>query len=914
MFSSAFTVASAVPTEIVYLSGQGPATAVPWEFFCTKGRQSGVWTNIAVPSNWELQGFGNYNYGHDVPKHDEQGLYRNRFAAPESWRGKRVRLVFDGVMTDTEVKINGQSAGPVHQGGFYRFRYDITALLKLGTENLLEVTVSKVSADKSVEAAERKADYWVFGGIFRPVYLEVMPAEFIDRVAVNGLADGRFTVDIFPEGVQQADRIVGRIETLDGQAVGETFSAEVRAGEEKVLLSTQIKQPKLWSAETPNLYRFRGTLMAGDRPIHEVTTRFGFRTFEVRAGAGFFLNSRRIILQGLNRHCFRPETGRALNPADSLADVRLLKEMNANAVRTSHYPPDQAFLDYCDELGLYVIDELCTWQKPILDTPPARRLVRELVERDVNHASILFWANGNEGGFNFDVDDDYAKYDPQNRPVLHPWTNFRGIDTAHYRTFDQHRKKLEGPSIYLPTEFLHGLYDGGMGAGLEDYWKAIRASKFGGGGFLWALADEGVVRTDEGGRIDTDGNHAPDGIVGPQHEHEGSFDTVRAIWSPVQIPLLKLPADFDGRVPVKNEFSFTSLSDVRFEWALLDFSPPAAAPQTTVRASGKIAGPTIAPEASGQLELPLPTNWREAQALRLVATGPDGRSLRSWVWAITPRAKVLETIFRAGSSTDGVTVGGGDGFTVRSGKAEFQFSPVTGQLIRATVGGKTVPLSNGPRLVAASADQKTIPASGTATVRTSNAGGNVVIEAEHSAGLSHFKWTVKPGGVLQLDYQGELPAAKYHYAGIGFDLEDRAVKSKRWLGGGPFRVWANRLAGPTLGVWENGWNNGVAGEVWDLPEFKGVFKEVAWMRLDCGALAITVGLPDEAALLGVLRPPNGADPKQTTYGYPDADGLFVFHAIPAIGNKFHAPEKVGPQSQPTGIGEPLVGSVWLLFE
>jgi hypothetical protein len=150
-------------------------------------------------------------------------------------------------------------------------------------------------------------------------------------------------------------------------------------------------------------------------------------------------------------------------------------------------------------------------------------------------------------------------------------------------------------------------------------------------------------------------------------------------------------------------------------------------------------------------------------------------------------AEVLETIFSAGSSTDGVTVVG-DGFTVRSGKVEFQFSQLTGQLIHATVGGKTVPLSNGPRLVAESADQKTIPASGPTTVRTSNAGGNVVIQVEHSAGLSHFKWTVKPGGVLQLDYQGDLPAAKYHYAGIGFDLADRAVKSKRRLGGGPFRV------------------------------------------------------------------------------------------------------------------------------
>ena len=153
----------AFATDIVYLSGQGPKTAVKWDFFCTQGRNSGFWTNIAVPSQWELQGFGDYDYGHAKTKHAERGLYRRSFRAPEAWRSRRVRLVFDGVMTDTAVKVNGRSAGPVHQGGFYRFRYDITEFLKFGADNLLEVEVSKVSADASVERAERGADYWVFG-------------------------------------------------------------------------------------------------------------------------------------------------------------------------------------------------------------------------------------------------------------------------------------------------------------------------------------------------------------------------------------------------------------------------------------------------------------------------------------------------------------------------------------------------------------------------------------------------------------------------------------------------------------------------------------------------------------------------------------------------------------------------------
>jgi len=156
-------------TETLYLSGKGKDDPVRWEFYCSAGRNSGRWTTIGVPSNWELQGFGTYNYGRDRKKAAEQGKYRYRFELPERWKDKTIHIVFEGVMTDTRVWINGNSAGPEHQGGFYRFKYDITEHVKFGDENLLEVTVSKVSSDKSVEAAERQADYWVFGGIYRPV-------------------------------------------------------------------------------------------------------------------------------------------------------------------------------------------------------------------------------------------------------------------------------------------------------------------------------------------------------------------------------------------------------------------------------------------------------------------------------------------------------------------------------------------------------------------------------------------------------------------------------------------------------------------------------------------------------------------------------------------------------------------------
>ena len=145
-------------TQRVYLSGLDRDHTVQWDFYCTKGRKSGQWTKIKVPSNWELQGFGNYDYGHVKQKHDETGKYKYQFEAPASFKDKTVRIVFEGVMTDTQVWVNGKSAGDKHQGGFYRFKYDITDNIKYSQENLLEVTVNKVSSNLSIEQAERKAD------------------------------------------------------------------------------------------------------------------------------------------------------------------------------------------------------------------------------------------------------------------------------------------------------------------------------------------------------------------------------------------------------------------------------------------------------------------------------------------------------------------------------------------------------------------------------------------------------------------------------------------------------------------------------------------------------------------------------------------------------------------------------------
>jgi hypothetical protein len=911
-------------TQVLYLSGQGKDDPVSWEFYCTAGRNSGKWTTIGVPSNWELQGFGDYNYGNDKKKADEQGKYRCTFDIPADWAGKRIFIVFEGVMTDTEVSINGKSAGPRHQGGFYRFKYEITDLVKTG-ENLLEVTVSKVSSDASVEAAERQADYWVFGGIYRPVYLEAVPKQFIEWMAVDARADGTCRVDVHVNGAGNADSITGDIIELDKPGkirlhltgttdsagaepivLGEPFEARVQPGQDKIVLQTHVQGPKTWTAETPSLYLLRVKLRQGDRTIHAVTKRFGFRTFEVRAGEGLYLNGQKIRLKGVCRHSFWPDSGRCLSKEISYADVRLIQEMNMNAVRMSHYPPDEHFLDACDELGLYVLDELAGWQRPPYDTEIGKKLVKEMVTRDVCHPCILFWDNGNERGWNRELDDQFALYDPQNRTVLHPQESFSGVGAAHYRNYEVSQKKLSGSTLYMPTEFLHGLYDGGLGAGLDDYWKAMYASPLGAGGFLWALVDEGVVRKDKNDQIDVAGNQAPDGIVGPYRQKEASFYTVKEVWSPVHIDMPELPPDFDGTIRVENRYDFTNLRDCRFEMKLASFPTPADKTGGLTNVFRSPAWPSdIPPHEQGTLRLDLPMGWRNADVLYLTAYNPGRKQIWTWSWDVQGFDHHLRrsVVMKASDSTP-LRAGVKDGrVQVEAGVLTLTFATDSAELVGVTVGGKPIAFGGGPELVGGAARQSRL------TMRQE--GDAIILDADYTGDLKHTRWTVYASGWIRLEYEYELQGDSSLF-GINFDYPESEMQAMRFLGRGPYRVWKNRLKGGTLGVWSNKCKNDIPGVTWDFPEFKGYHRDWRWVVFSTqqGNITIVNGTP--GLFLGVYRPNDGPFPANTKLNVPET-GIAFLHGIPAIGTKFDKPEVLGPQSQKNKASGTYRGTVWFHF-
>ena len=393
-------------TERQYLSGHGCDDMVEWDFFCTNGRNSGKWTKIGVPSCWELQGFGTYQYGitfygKPFPKGvaDEKGMYKYEFEVPEKFRGKQVNLVFEASMTDTEVKVNGRKVGSKHQGAFYRFSYNVTDFLKYGKKNLLEVTVAKESENASVNLAERRADYWNFGGIFRPVFLEVKPAVNLRHIAIDAKMDGTFRANCYTNISNDGMSIRTQILDKKGKKITET-TVPVKAGGDWTSLQLNVSNPALWTAETPNLYKAQFSLLdKTGKVLHSETENFGFRTIEVRESDGLYINGVRINVRGVNRHSFRPESGRTLSKEKNVEDVLLMKSMNMNSVRLSHYPADPEFLEACDSLGLYVMDELGGWHGKY-DTPTGVRLIEGMIERDVNHPSIIWWSNGNEKGWN----------------------------------------------------------------------------------------------------------------------------------------------------------------------------------------------------------------------------------------------------------------------------------------------------------------------------------------------------------------------------------------------------------------------------------------------------------------------------------------------------------------------------------
>jgi hypothetical protein len=931
--------ASAQQTQIQYLSGTDKDHTVPWQFSVSSGTNAGIATTIPVPSCWQAMGFGNFTYPQNTDtsfmtkSNAETGFYTNTFAVPSAWAGKKIFLVFEGVFTDTSASINGQSVGPTHQGGYYEFRYDVTPYVVAGAStNILRVTVRKYSANGSVEAAEEgNPDYWVFGGIYRPVYLEAKPSAYIDYVAANPLANGSITVNAYLGGIATNYSVQAFVTDTNNAMLGNVFSNSVSAGVTNMVLSASLPTPNPWSSESPTLYTLTVQLVnTNGVVVHSVTNQIGFRTIAFVANQGFFVNGKKVILRGVCHHEEWPTSGRATSALISSNDVATMKDMNFNAVRESHYPQNKTFLEQCNRQGLYVLEEMDSYQSAI-DLADGIIHVYEMIRRDVNCPCIIAWDNGNETAWNGSLGDldggnsgatnYFGVYDVQNRLVVRPQhtqlNNLNNLLDDHYPSYASFTNNLGAGNIaYSCTEILHALYDGGGGASLQEYWDAERTAPNGVGMFVWSWDDEGIVLVDRGGIMDVRGQSAPDGLVGPYREKEASYFTYKSVYSPVQIGAPN-PAAFTGTLAVTNRFDFTDLNQCKFNWQLgwyfdatdptNNFSTNALTGGLLVGAnSGNFSGPSLPSGTSGigtagTLTLPsFPGGWTNYDALRLTATDPYGNNIYTWTWPLRTQTQIRDRILGKIplsvpliSARTNLTE-----IIVTNGARIFHFSRTNGIINSLTISNQSVSFTNGPRPVAGSA--WTI----SGITNYSDGTNYIILVNDITNAANGFQWTLRPDGWLKLTYRYTLTGLQENI-GVTFDYPSGRVTGMNWLGQGPYRVWKNRIAGQEIfshtKTYNNTWTgqstnvSGLTGTQWVYPEFAGFHGQLFWAALQTTEQPITIVTPVTNIFLRVLTPPS-TDKSQVNPTFAPGN-ISLQQGISAMGDKFETASSMGPAGQ-----------------
>ena len=620
------------------------------------------WRTIPVPGNWTLYGLGDEPHYTNVPM-PWQGLppalpevvptvvHRTVFPMPAKWPGRRIILHVGGAESVHTVVVNGSRAG---YGTDSRLasEYDVTDLLHDG-ENSFVIMVSRYSAQSHVE----DQDQWWMAGLHREVHLRAQAPVHIEDVRIDaGLQEDNTTGTL---------RVLTTVGTNGDAPVpkGWTVRVEVASPEGRVLATMEeavphrtwpyvfnghvartecvIPRVKPWSAELPVLHGVTVTLVDDrGRDCETVHQRAGFRRVEIR-DRNLLVNGARVMVQGVNRHDHHPERGKAVTVADMRADIVLMKQHNVNAVRCSHYPNDPRFLDLCDELGLYVIDEANVeshaWNTSLCHDPRYRATimsrVSRMVERDKNHPSIIMWSLGNESGYGAVHDAAAAwvrAYDPS-RPVhyegavYHEHHSRSGLPAA-----DPVANWVEGGTgatdvvcpMYAPIESIVRYGASGRGArplilceyshamgnsngSLADYWHAFENTPGLQGGFVWEWKDHGIsqVLTDgtkrfayggQFGDTPNDGNFVADGLV---HSDMAPHPAMRELaWChrPVAVTLMGKGAN--ARLVIRNRQSFRDLAWLRGEWELQVDGVP-------VR-KGRLSVPKCAGGATVKVELP----------------------------------------------------------------------------------------------------------------------------------------------------------------------------------------------------------------------------------------------------------------------------------------------------------------------
>ncbi len=634
--------------------------------FHKPGYDDSRWKSIAVPANWEVNGYGIPIYVNQpyeftdkpfppvVPTdYNPVGSYRKKFILKKEWNGKRIFIHLGAVKSAFYIWINGSKVG-YSQDSKLPAEFDITDYIKPG-ENLIALEVYRWSDGSFLECQ----DFWRISGIERDVYLWAAPDVHIrDYWARTTLADnytdGLIDLDInlkrFAKTPTEDCSIILELLNDKGQTyLKETIPAKLNGSEKELFINKKIKagKPLHWTAETPNLYTLLLSVKdSNGKTLETISSKVGFRKVEIKNGQ-LLVNGKAIYVKGVNRHEHNPETGHVVSEEQMIEEIRLMKTFNINAVRTSHYPNDPRWYELCDEYGLYVCDEAnieshglgYRLNRTLGNNPKWReahlKRLQGVVERDKNHPSVIMWSMGNEAGngTNFYRGYEWMKERDPSRPIQYEralvgwgingrfeWNTdiicpmYHWTDALESMSTDQ----AERPVILC--EYAHAM--GNSVGNFKEYWDYFYQHPRMQGGFIWDWIDQAIYKTlDDGTKIfayggdfgpedvPSDNNFLCNGLIQPDLKPNPHLWEVKKVYQEITVNSVDFEA---GEAEILNRYLFKSLDNVYMTCELQQNGKQVA--------TGKVKNLQLPANSSAKIKIPVELNLKEGKEYHLTFT------------------------------------------------------------------------------------------------------------------------------------------------------------------------------------------------------------------------------------------------------------------------------------------------------